>query len=112
MRATEAEIKNVVDTSLTEEQVTPFLRTANVLMDRAVLAGGGTYAAADLRETEIWLAAYLLCSRDPRVKSETTDDAFGTYDVESYWAKVVLLDPTGRLAGMKDAKIAARVWAL
>lgn len=74
-------------------------------------AGAGTYPPDELRETERWLAAWLLASRDPRVKAETIGDSDFTYDVQSYWDKVVLLDPTGQLASMKEAKASVNIEA-
>jgi hypothetical protein len=103
-RATEADVKAIIDTALTEEEVSPFLATANVLVSRAVRMGGGNYDADELREAECWCAAWLLASRDPRVKSEKAGDGEWSYDIQSYWEKVVLLDPTGQMASMKEAK--------
>lgn len=112
MRATEADVKAIIDTSLTEEEISPFLATANVLVNRAVRMGGGTYDADELRETECWCAAWLLASRDPRVKSETIGDGQWSYDVQSYWDKVTLIDPTGQMAAMKEAKASVDIQVL
>ncbi len=118
-RATEAEVKAIIDTELTEEQVSPYLRTAAVYLDD-VLANEG-YGEAMLTEIETWYAAHLVAIRDPRVKSESEGDKSTSYHGSSgmglehtpYGQQVLRLEHKGILAtidkGQGDAEVRALV---
>src|SRR3990167_9686247 len=67
-RATEAEVKEIIGTPLTNSQVAPFLTAATLLVD-GLLADEG-YPVALLAEIERWLAAHFVAVRDPRVSRE------------------------------------------
>ena len=67
-RATEAEVKEIIETDRTDEQVTPFLKAANLLVTD-VLTGLG-YSDDLLKEIERWLAAHFVAIRDPRMTKE------------------------------------------
>ena len=109
-RATEAEVKEIIDTALTAEQVAPFLATANVLVT-SVLSDEG-YDGSLMKEIERWLAAHFVAIRDPRIAKEKVDDADATYQGKfgenlrhtSYGQQVLVLDFHGRLAEIASSK--------
>lgn len=110
LRATEAEVKEIIDTTLTDEQITPFLNSANVLI-ADVLSDEG-YGAATLKEIERWLAAHFVAIRDPRVAKEKIGDVDAAYHGKSglglnhtpYGQQVMILDHHGKLAEISAAK--------
>lgn len=109
-RATEAEVKEIIDTDLTTEQVAPFLITANVMVT-SVLSDEG-YGDSLMKEIEQWLAAHFVAIRDPRIAKEKIDDADATYQGKfgeglrhtSYGQQVLILDFHGRLAEIASSK--------
>jgi hypothetical protein len=54
-RATESDVKSIMQTALSEEELTPFLRSANALVTARL---AGQYDAPILVEIETWLAAW------------------------------------------------------
>lgn len=116
-RASESDVKALIDTELTHDEVTPFLRTANTFLNE-VLAGEG-YGEPLLTEIETWLAAHYVAVRDPRVKSETEGDAKTDYhggsalglDHTPYGQQVKRLEYKGILStldkGLGDAEVKA-----
>jgi len=109
-RTTEAEIKKIISTTLTNEQVTPFLISANLLVTD-VLSGEG-YSAELLREIERWLAAHFLAVRDPQITEEKIGDARARYQGKtglglehtSYGQQAMVLDHHGLLASISRGK--------
>lgn len=116
-RCTETEVKAVKQTALTNEQVTPYLRAANVLVT-AKLSGQG-YAAEELKEIEIWLAAHMVCAVDPDIATENTDGTGVTYDGRTseglgssrYGQNVMLLEYQGILKRAMEGKPRAAIRA-
>lgn len=110
MRTTEADVKNLLDSELTEDQITPFLTTANLLVTQ--LLGASSLQAALLEQIECWLAAHLTTARDPVIANETIGDASADYAVQRglglqsspYGQQVLMLDTTGTFAGASTAK--------
>ena len=108
-RATEADVKGIIDTTLEAENVTPFLRAANVLVTD-ILASEG-YGATLMTEIETWLAAHFVAVRDPRVTKENFGDAGQTFEGKTslglngtrYGQQVLLLDHHGRFAQVTKA---------
>ena len=82
MRTTERDVLDLIDTDLEEREVTPFLRTANVVVTDAV-GDDADYSSDLLEQLELWLAAHFVAIRDPRVVSETIGDAKATYHGKS-----------------------------
>lgn len=76
-RATEIEVKAIMDTALTEEQITPFLRSATLDIDRLPTDHG--YSEGRLREIEAWLAAHNASARDPQITEEKTGQTTTKY---------------------------------
>jgi len=77
-RTSEQEVKAIIDTALTKEEVTPFVRAANLYVTN-VLSGAG-YDADTLKEIECWLAAHFVAIRDPRISQEAIGDVSASYD--------------------------------
>jgi hypothetical protein len=91
-RVSDAEVKAILDTTL---DTAPFIAAATLLVDRH-LADQGLDSAL-LKEIERWLAAWLVCARDPRFTQVSTEGQSMTLAAQDYWTQVQLLDPTGRL---------------
>lgn len=109
-RVTEAEVKEIIDTDLTVEQVTPFLKASNLLVTDVLTDQG--YSVDLLKEIERWLAAHFVAIRDPRTVREKIGEAEDTYQGKfgeglsstSYGQQVMLLDYKGVLAEIAQAK--------
>jgi hypothetical protein len=114
-RASEEEVKQIIQTALTEEEISPFLLAANTLVT-AVLSDEG-YGTVLLKEIERWLAAHLVAIRDPQVKSETIGAVQASYHGQSglglnftpYGQQVMLLDHHGKLAEIQLSKGTAEI---
>lgn len=114
-RASEEEVKAIIDTTLTAEQVTPFLTAADVVVTNNLT--GEEYSIETLAEITRWLAAHFIAARDPRVASEGTGDAKATYEGKTamglngttYGQRVMLLDHHGKLAEVSAAKRPATI---
>ena len=115
MRATEAEVKEIIDTDRSTEQVTPFLKVANLLITDVL--SDQEYSADLLKEIERWLAAHFVAIRDPRTTKEKIGEAENTYQGKfgeglsgtSYGQQVMLLDYKGVLAELASIKGGAEV---
>lgn len=111
-RVSEEEVKAIIDTTVTTEGVTPFLRTANVLVTE-VIGTDADYTTDLAREIELWLAAHLVALRDPRVKSEKLGDGAATYHGESgvglrhtpYGQQVLAMDLFGKFADLDAGRV-------
>jgi len=114
-RVTEAEVKQIIDTALTDDQVKPFIRVANVLITN-VLANEG-YPASLLKEIELWLAAHYVAIRDPQVSKEKIGDVDAVYqgktalglEFTAHGQQVMTLDHHGKLAEISRSKGPAEV---
>ena len=112
MRTTEAEVKAILDTALTEDELSPFLTAANLIVTSVVANEG--YTPEHLAEIERWLAAHLVAIRDPRLMSQKIGDADAVYagftqfgkglEFTSYGQQVLLLDTHARFAALQSAK--------
>lgn len=102
-RTTTSRVCGVMDTTLTEDEVAPFVETAN-LMVTAYLASTDQTADA-LREVETYLAAHFVSLRDRLVKSEAAGGVRFDYQGETgmgldsshYGQTAKLLDSSGVL---------------
>ena len=114
-RVTEAEVKEVIDTALNDEQVKPFLILANILITDILLDEG--YSIDLLKEIEKWLAAHFVAIRDPQVTKEKIGDVDAVYQGKtglglnhtSYGQQVVLLEHHGKLAEIAQGRGPAEV---
>jgi len=113
VRATEAEVKQIINTTLTVDQVRPFLRAANLIVT-SICADAG-YGADLLAEIERWLAAHLVAIRDPRASQEDVGIGSVTYqgttgeglNHTSYGQQVRLLDYKGLIISASESKMSA-----
>jgi hypothetical protein len=106
----DSEVKQIIDTTL---NTTPFIETANVLVDQYL--GSSSLSDALLRQIEMWWAAHLVAIRDQQAASEGVGKANVTYqgktgkglEFTGYGQQVLSLDPTGILAtiGKKRAAV-------
>jgi len=111
-RVTTAEVKEIIDTDLTD--LTVFITVADQHVDR-VAAADSSLAAATLKEISRWLAAHFTAIRDPRESKSTVGPTSFTYEGKTgmglsftrYGQQALLLDTTGTLAnlGMKKASV-------
>jgi len=122
-RVTDADVKAIFDTAM---DTTPFITTANLIVDEELVSFGLTEAR--LTEIEKYLAAHFACLKDPRIAKEKIGDAENTYQVvkagnglegTSYGQQVQLLDSTGRLAdllkphaGLETLKTNVPAWGI
>lgn len=109
-RVTEAEVKVIIETSLT---LTPFIEAANTIINDRLLSSG--LSEATLTKIELFLSAHLTTLRERQVSREKIGDAETTYEgrVEMglnsslYGQTAQLLDTTGTLAGAKNGLVAS-----
>jgi len=119
-RVTEEELRGVIKTSLTDDDIKRFIATANVVVDELLL--GEAYSANLLKQIELWLAAHFLAVRDPRTSSDTipggpTLQYHGQTGIEGlkqtpYGTQVMILDHHGVLARAAQSKGKADLEAL
>lgn len=106
-RVTVSEVKEIINTSLTDTQISAMITVANLLVTRHV----GTCAnAAEKKEIERWLAAHFVAVRDPREEELEVDDVVAVFQrgtsgkgLEStdYGQNALAIDCSG---GLKDAQ--------
>jgi hypothetical protein len=106
-RVTGEQVKDIFDTTLTAEEMAPFIRAADVYIGTRL---DSVYSSDEIMEIERWVAAEFATARDPRVKSEdllgdTTNYAGSD---SPYWDMVKKLDRYGVLTG--DAPASAEIW--
>jgi len=103
-RVTAAEVKEVINTSLTEVQVIPYITSANVYVTERL--GSSTLSTDTLKEIERWFTAHMIAITRERVaKSEEAGGAKVEYVGEfgeglkstPYGQMCVSLDTTGLL---------------
>jgi microcystin degradation protein MlrC len=107
MAVTIAQVKEVIDTSLTDDQITAFITMAsNLVTDK--LASETCLSAGAKTDIELLLSAHFLSMRDQRVKVEKTGDASFTYqgmtgmglEATLYGQQAIALDCSGVLANL------------
>jgi hypothetical protein len=107
-RTTATAVKVILDTDLTDAQITAFITTANALVDDQLLNKG--LSSTILTEIEKWLAAHLASIRDQRVSRESIGDEYSaTYQGKTdmgleatlYGQTALALDTTGTLRSTK-----------
>ena len=115
-RVTGVEVKEIIDTTLTESQVAPFITAANLTVTD-ILGASTVLSAGQLKEIERWLAAHFVAIRDPRISAEKTEGASATYqgktamglDSTTYGQQARMLDTTGALTGLGKKKASMHV---
>ena len=111
-RTTSHEVKEIIETTLTNEQVNAFILGAHAFLEDAL--AGEDYPSDLRREIERWYTACMIASRDPRTKSKKVGDGAVTYDLTgtTYWEQVKRLDHHGILAEIEGSKGTAEVRTL
>ena len=111
-RATAAEVKEIISTTLEEEQVNPFLVGAHAFLEDAL--ADEDYNAELRREIERWYTAYLISARDPLKKEKKFGDASVKYAIgdNAYLDRVKQLDHHGVISEILEAKMTAEVLTL
>ena len=119
MRTTESEVKQIINTRLLEEEIRPFLETANAMVTNA--CAGYAHTVDELRLIEMWLAAHFVAIRDPRTSARTMGDASETFEGTSgmnlnatrYGQQVMILDRFGCFSRLQAGpKISAELQAM
>jgi predicted double-glycine peptidase len=115
-RVTAAEVKEIINSSLTELQVVPYITSANVYVTDRL--GASTLSAATLKEIERWFTAHMIAITRERVaKSEEAGGARIEYIGQfgeglkstPYGQMCISLDTTGLLAQEGKKKISMYV---
>ena len=102
-RVTTAQVKAILDTSITDAIVTTQIETADLLIDEELANVG--LSAARLAKISLYLAAHFCTVTDRQVKSEGADGVTATYDGATgmglsssiHGQQALALDTTGRL---------------
>lgn len=112
-RVTATEVKEIIDTSLTDAQINTMITAANLTVTKHL--GDQGLSSDLLKEIERWLSAHFCHARDPREQEKSIDSTRVKFqgqtglglDATFYGQQVKVLDPTGRLAklGQKRATI-------
>ena len=107
-RVTAEEVKEIITTVKTEDQVENYITPANLLVTR-VMSGSG-FSSAELAEIEKWLSAHFVAMDDAstRIREETAGDAENKYEGKTgmrlnftrWGQQVLLLDTTGGFADL------------
>lgn len=103
MTVAEIDVLDIMKTSLTEEDLVPFLNTAEAIV--AANLASSTLSAVILDEITKYLAAHLACVKSPFSVRKKLGDAEETYgykggtglDATPYGETVKMLDTTGVL---------------
>lgn len=117
-RVTEVEVKSLLDTELKTEDITIFLDTANRIVSNNCTSAYNEDTDAGkhtLHDLELWLAAHLVCIRDPQVSSEAIGDGKWTFDnkyvglkggglnATRYGQQIMLIDSDSTLAHLSNS---------
>lgn len=103
MTITEADVLEIMKTSLTESEITPFLTTAQAIV--TAILSTSTLTTSILDEITKYLAAHFACLKSPFSVKKKLGDAEETYgyqggkglDATPYGETVKMLDSTGIL---------------
>lgn len=117
MRTSATEVKQIIDTDLSDPVVDAYIAAATALVDE-VYEGDSSISDALQEEVERWLTAHLIAAtRERQLASASAGPASVKYQgvtgkgLEStlYGQMVITLDSTGRFAslGLKRASISA-----
>ena len=107
-RVTVAEVKEVIQTDLTDAQITAMIAVANLIVTNGPATStkpNPALSASELKEIERWLAAHFVCIRDPVSLREKIGDAdTWTFPaaVTTAWGKGLLLTVYGSQAVAMD----------
>jgi len=107
-RVTEADVLEIIDTTLQTGEIDPFINTATMLVDGYLEDKG--LSDEVLTEIEKYLAAHVLSVKDQRVKTEKIDVLGFTYTGSfgiglkntQYGQMAILLDTSGTLGEIAE----------
>lgn len=109
-RATESEVKQIIDTALEDEKITPFLTAADIMVTNVL--SNENYSSETLKEIVRWLAAHFVAIQDPQIAQEKIGDVnlilqgktgLGLNHT-SYGQQAMILDYHGKLAAIQSSK--------
>jgi hypothetical protein len=103
VRVTEADVREIIDTTLGTGEIDPFIITANMLVNGYL--GSSSLDETVLTEIEKYMSAHVLSVKDQRVSAEKIDVLSFTYTGTfgeglkntQYGQMTILLDTTGTL---------------
>ncbi len=104
-RVLPADIREILDTELSDASLRAFISAANMTINRILL--NSTYTEDELFEIERWLSAHFAVSREKPVSSESALGASESYSISVamgldgsfYGQQVKILETEGILAG-------------
>jgi hypothetical protein len=108
-RVTAAEVKEIIETDLTDAAIAPMIAMATMEVDERLV--DLDLSAARLKEIERWLAAHFISSSlDPRTKSEGAGSVSQSFEGQQgtglkatrYGQQAIVLDTTGTLAASSE----------
>jgi len=107
LRTSAPEVCAIIETKLVDDEVLPFIKTANLLVDEHLIVTPAITEAL-LKEVETYLAAHFVTLWDPRVAKEAGGSVSFTYEGKTgeglasskYGQMALTLDPTGNLAAL------------
>lgn len=110
-RVTVDEVKEIIETSLENYEVVPFITVANLIVTDQL--SSSSLSDAILKEIERWLSAHFISIRDPRITKVVFDDVEETYQGQTgyglqsttYGQQVMLLDSTGTFTNLGKKKV-------
>lgn len=104
-RVSADDVKEIIETSLTDSQINAFINTAHHHVQDNLLNKG--LSASKLTQIELWLSAHFLAIRDQRVESEGVAGEWQAryqgktgmgFEATTYGQQALMLDTTGTLA--------------
>lgn len=104
-RVTAEEVKEIIDTTLSDSSIEAYINAANLTVTR--LLGSSVLEDEELKEVERWLTAHFIaCTRERQPRAEQVGEAGITYqgytgiglDATLYGQQVKVLDTTGTLS--------------
>ena len=115
IRTTEEAVSGIIEVD-SDISLTPFIETANNLVDR-VAASDSSVSSATLELIERYLSAHFYTLRDPRPVSERAGTVWVQHQsrvdlglkTSHYGQMAIALDPTGTLKALSDGRRAAGV---
>lgn len=118
-RVTEADVRAIIDTVLTDPEILPYINSANVWVN--TVAEPIPLAEEVLFEIERWMSAHMIAMTQERMaKEEGAGGAYIKYvgewgkglDQTPYGQMVIGLDPTGTIADLVKRKGQASIYAV
>jgi hypothetical protein len=112
-RVIPAEVKEIIETTLTDIQVSPFIKAANATVTK-LLGTTTNLSDAQKKEVERWLSAHLIaCTKARQAKSKKTGKASITYQGETgkginsthYGQMAAALDTTGKITNIGKRRV-------